>query len=137
MGGGGGWGTQVVILSYLVDLTPFGHSAHVIIQSRFHSPRYPYPAERPSIPSSFNLVSRILRLFGQWLIARRDSGVLEFYYRRISAVKRYKKLRGSKSKKLFFFRILQSLSWRPIAGQRPEDSWARDWSSFNLVPRSL
>ena len=28
-----------------------------------------------------NLVPRVLRHFGQWLVARRDSGELEFYYR--------------------------------------------------------
>ena len=33
-----------------------------------------------------NLVPRVLRLFGQRLVTRRDSGELEFYYRRISAV---------------------------------------------------
>ena len=42
-----------------------------------------------------NLVPRVLRLFDQRLVARRDSGVLEFYYRRISAVKQWKPLRSS------------------------------------------
>ena len=41
-----------------------------------------------------NLVPRVLSLFGQRLVERRDSGVLEFYYRRISAVKQLKPLRG-------------------------------------------
>ena len=58
-----------------------------------------------------NLVPRVLRLFGQRLVARRDSGVLEFYYRRISAVKQCKPLRGSQSKNLNFFQILNSPSW--------------------------
>ena len=35
---------------------------------------------------SLNLVPRVLRLFGQRLVARRDSGDIEFYYHRISAV---------------------------------------------------
>ena len=34
-----------------------------------------------------NLVPKVLRLFGQRLVARRDSGDIEFYYCRISAVK--------------------------------------------------
>ena len=37
------------------------------------------------------------------------TGLLEFCYHRISALKQY------------FFRILQSLSWRP-SGKKPEDS---------------
>ena len=39
-----------------------------------------------------NLIPRVLRLFGQRLVARRDSGELEFYYHRISAVKQCKPL---------------------------------------------
>ena len=39
------------------------------------------------ISRNYNLVPRVLRLFGQRLVARRDSAVLEFYYRRISAAK--------------------------------------------------
>ena len=39
-----------------------------------------------------NLIPRVLRLFRQRLVARRDSGVLEVYYRRISAVKQWKRL---------------------------------------------
>ena len=42
----------------------------------------------------FNLVPRVLKLFGQRLVARRHSGELEFYYRRISAVKQWKPLRS-------------------------------------------
>ena len=41
---------------------------------------------------SHNLVPRVLSVFGQRLVARRDSGELEFYYRRISAVKQCKLL---------------------------------------------
>ena len=47
-----------------------------------------------------NLVPRVFRLFGQRLVPRRDSGELEFYYRRISAVKQCKPLRSSQSKHL-------------------------------------
>ena len=108
-GGGGEGGIKVITLSYLVDLTPFGHSAHVLNQSRFQSPRYRYPAERSLIPSSFNLVPRVSRLFGQRLVARRDSGVLKFYYRRISVVKQCKPLRRSQSKKLNKIPVPQSL----------------------------
>ena len=50
-----------------------------------------------------NLVPRVLRLLGQRLVARRESGVLEFYYHRISTVKQCKPLRGSQSKYLKFF----------------------------------
>ena len=34
-----------------------------------------------------NLVPRVLRLFGQRLVAKRDSGELEFYFFRIFTVK--------------------------------------------------
>ena len=36
---------------------------------------------------------------------REDSGDIEFYYRRISAVKQWKPLRNSQSKKLNFFDV--------------------------------
>ena len=52
-----------------------------------------------------NLVPRVLRLFGQRLVARRDSGELEFYYRRIYAIKQCKPLRGSQSKNLNKFQF--------------------------------
>ena len=45
-----------------------------------------------------NLVPRVLWLFGQRMGASRDSGVLEFCYRKISAVKQWKSLQGSQSK---------------------------------------
>ena len=38
--------------------------------------------------------------FGHWVVARTDSGELEFYYGRISAVKQCKLLQGSQSKNL-------------------------------------
>ena len=40
------------------------------------------------------------------LVTRRDSEELEFYYRRISAVKQCKPLRGSQSKQFFFESLL-------------------------------
>ena len=64
-----------------------------------------------------NLVARVLRLFGQRLVARRDSGKLEFYFRRISAVKQWKPSRSSQSKNLNFFEFSTSL-WRPTADQK-------------------
>ena len=64
-----------------------------------------------------NLVSRVLRFFGQRVSARTDSGKLEFYYRKISAVKQCKALRGSQSNK-FNFVDFPSLSWRPTTGLR-------------------
>ena len=56
-----------------------------------------------------NLAPRVLRLFGQGLDARRDSGVLEFYYRRISAVKQWKPLREANQKIKFFSNSPESL----------------------------
>ena len=47
---------------------------------------------------------------------REDSGDIEFYYRRISAVKQWKPLRNSQSKKLNFFnvpRVFPALPCRP------------------------
>ena len=38
-------------------------------------------------PIRDNLIPRVLGLFGQWLVARGDLGVLEVFHRRISAVK--------------------------------------------------
>ena len=81
----------------------------------------------------FNLVPRVLSLFGQRLVERRDSGVLEFYYRRISAVKQWKPLRSwnrAANQKINFFRILQSLSWRLLADQKAWRLWVRDWLDF-------
>ena len=68
-----------------------------------------------------NLVLSVLRLFGQRLVNRRDSGVLEFHYRRISAVKQWKSLRSwnrAANQKKIFFRTLQSHSWRLPADQK-------------------
>ena len=71
-----------------------------------------------------NLVPTVLRLFGQRMVARRDSGVLEFYYRRIPVVKQWKPLRSlytcttANQENLIFFRILHSLSWRLPADQK-------------------
>ena len=71
-----------------------------------------------------NLVPRVLKLFGQRLVAGRDSGELEFYFRRISAVKQWQPIN-----KLNFFRILQSLSWRSTTGQRVGGLCERDCNS--------
>ena len=49
------------------------------------------------------LVPRVLRLFGQRFVARRDSEELEFYFHRIFAVKQCKMLLDSQSKYLNFF----------------------------------
>ena len=64
-----------------------------------------YPESSGSLASgwqpvepSYNLVPRVLRLFGQRLVARRDSGELEFYYRRISAANNASPFRSSQSK---------------------------------------
>ena len=80
-------------------------------QSRNENPQALWPAavsRRPLLDSGRdNLVARVLRLFGQQLVARRDSGELEFYYHRISAVKQYKAVYGAANQKIF--RIPQSL----------------------------
>ena len=65
-----------------------------------------------------NLVPRVLRFFGQRLVVRRDTGELQFYYRRIPAVKQCNPLRSSQSKNLNKISVSRSLSWRPTAGQR-------------------
>ena len=62
-----------------------------------------------NIRSKASLVPRVLRLFGQWVGTRRDSGVLEFCYRRISAVKQCKLLQDSQSKSLIFSDSPESL----------------------------
>ena len=43
-----------------------------------------------AIVFSFFLIPRVLRLFVQRFVARRDSGVLEDFHRKISAVKQFK-----------------------------------------------
>ena len=65
--------------------------------------------------------------------ASRDAGVLEFCYRKISAVKQWKPLQGSQSKNLIFFRIPQSLYWRPSADQKARELWVRDCPRLDLV----
>ena len=69
-----------------------------------------------------NLVPRVLRLFGQRFVARRDSGELEFYYRRISAVKQCKLLQGSQSKYLIFFEFSRVSPGAHPLTKKPEDS---------------
>ena len=58
-----------------------------------------------------NLVPRVLRIFDQRLIARRDSGVLEFYYRRISAIKQRRPLQSlyRAANQIFFSNSPESL----------------------------
>ena len=74
-------------------------------------------------PSRRNLVPRVLWLFGQRVGASRDSGVLEFSYRKISAVKQWKPLWGSQSKNYLIFFEFSSLSTgaHPLT-KKPEDS---------------
>ena len=66
-------------------------------------------------------------VFGQRVGASRDSGVLEFCYRKISAVKQMEVVAGQPIKKFKFFRIPQSLYWRPSADQKARGLWVRDW----------
>ena len=61
-------------------------------------------------------------IFGQQLVARRDSGEIEFYYRRISGVKQCKPFSTANQKNLNFFRIPQTLPWQPTTKKEPEDS---------------
>ena len=69
-----------------------------------------------------NLVLRVLRLFGQRFVARRDSEELEFYYRRITSVKQCKLLPDSQSKNLFFFEFSRVSSGVFPLTNKPEDS---------------
>ena len=72
------------------------------------------------------------RLFGQWLVARRDSGVMEFYYRqsRSQSPLAFWSAGGRQERYGYgtgiFFRIIQSLSWRPPADQNVGGLWVRD-----------
>ena len=69
-----------------------------------------------------NLVPRVLWLFGQRVGASRDSGVLEFSYRKISAVKQWKSLQGSQSKNLIFFEFPRVSTGAHPLTKKPEDS---------------
>ena len=71
---------------------------------------------------TINLVPRVLRFFGQWLVTRRDSGDFEFYYRWISAVKQWKPLRNSQSKNLNFFQVPRVSPGAHPLTKTPEDS---------------
>ena len=73
-------------------------------------------------PAKSNLVPRVLRLFGRLLDTRRDSGVLEFYYWRISAVKQCKPLWGSQSKHLNFFKFPRASPGDQPLAKESEDS---------------
>ena len=68
-----------------------------------------------------SLTQSVHWLFGQWVGTRRDSGVLEFCYRRISAVKQCKPLWGSQSKKFYFFEFPRVSPCDPLT-KEPEDS---------------
>ena len=76
--------------------------------SKFGSISYPVP--------------RVLWLFGQRVGASGDSGVLEFSYRKISAVKQWKPLRGSQSKNLIFFEFSRVSTGAHPLTKKPEDS---------------
>ena len=82
-----------------------------------------------------NLIPRVLRLFGQQLVARRDSGVLEFYYRRISAVKQWKPLRSlyraANQKNLNFFQFSRVSPGAYPLTKKPEDSGYEIGSAFD------
>ena len=71
---------------------------------------------------SYNLVPRVLWLFGQRMGASSDSGVLEFSYRKISAVKQWKSLQGSQSKNLNFFEFPRVSTGAHPLTKNPEDS---------------
>ena len=73
-------------------------------------------------PVGRNLVPRVLWLFGQRVGASRDSGVLEFSYRKISAVKQWKSLQGSQSKNLDFFEFPRVSTGAHPLTKKPEDS---------------
>ena len=68
-----------------------------------------------------NLVPRVLRPFDQWVVARRDSEELEFYYRRISRVKKMQGFTGQ-SKNLNFFEVPIVSSGIHLLTKKPEDS---------------
>ena len=74
------------------------------------------------LPPSGNLVPRVLWLFGQRIGASRDSGVLGFCYRKISAVKQWKSLQGSQSKNLNFFEFPRVSTGAHPLSKKPEDS---------------
>ena len=76
----------------------------------------------------YNLVHRVLWLFGQRMGASRDSGVLEFCYRNISAVKQWKSLQGSQSKNLNFFEFPRVSTGAHPLTKKPEDS------GYEIVP---
>ena len=69
-----------------------------------------------------NFVPRVFRLFVQRLVFRRDSGDIEFYYRRISAVKQWKPLRNSQSENLNFFEVPRVSPGAHPLTKKPEDS---------------
>ena len=75
---------------------------------------------------SFNLVPRVLRLFGQWLVSRRDSGELEFYHRRISAVKVASRYGAANQKIQFFSNSPVSPGDQPLPKEREDSGYEID-----------
>ena len=71
------------------------------MQSHTQSPQALWPAVDRKEQSR----TQSLQAFWSAGQRREDSGDIEFYYRRISAVKQWKPLRNSQSKKLKFFDI--------------------------------
>ena len=69
-----------------------------------------------------NLEPSVFRLFGQRLVARRDSGDIKFYYRRISVVKQWKPLWISQSFNLNFFYVSRVSPGAHPLTKKPEDS---------------
>ena len=78
-----------------------------------------------SFPLDPNLVPRVLWLFSQRVGASRDSGVLEFSYRKISAVKQWKSLQGRQSKNFDFFEFPRVSTGAHPLTKKPEDSGTR------------
>ena len=77
-----------------------------------------------SLDSCFNPISypESSGFFGQRVGASRDSGVLEFSFRKISAVKQWKSLQGSQSKNLDFFEFPRVSTGAHPLTKKPEDS---------------
>ena len=77
-----------------------------------------------SIDKNFNLVPRVLRLFSQRLVARRESGVLQdFCGKTIEAVTEL--IQSSQPKNLFFFEFFRVSPGAYPLTKKPEDSGYR------------
>ena len=84
-----------------------------------------------------NLVPRVLWLFGQQMGASRDSGVLEFCYRKVSAVKQCKSLQSSQSKNLNFFEFPRLSTGAHSLTKKARGLWVRDWGTGILLPQDF